>query len=58
MGQGKESCPSCGSDQMKYTKKRISAAGTMRVQFQCKKCGKYHTVAERTAETIMADGTK
>jgi len=58
MGNGKESCPSCGSDQMKYNRKRISATGTMRVQFQCKKCGKYHTVAERTAENIMADENK
>ena len=50
MGHDKTSCPTCGSDKMAYSKTRISAAGTMRVQLQCKSCGKYHTVPKTSFE--------
>lgn len=48
MGHDKASCPECGSEKMVLSKKRLSALGTMRVQLQCKGCGKYHTVSEKT----------
>jgi uncharacterized protein YprB with RNaseH-like and TPR domain len=47
MGNDKTSCPECGSNKMNLSKKRLSALGTIRVQLQCKKCGKYHTVSEK-----------
>lgn len=54
LGLDKTSCPTCGSDKMKYTKSRISAAGTMRIQLQCKSCGKYHTVPQTAFEKSEA----
>lgn len=48
MGQEKCSCPECGNTDMKYTKTRMSAMGTPRIQLQCNKCYKYHTVSNKT----------
>lgn len=39
------SCPECGSNDMKIAKHRVSAQGYHKVQVQCQKCGKYHTVS-------------
>jgi DNA polymerase elongation subunit (family B) len=50
LGSSTKSCPECGSEEMKFSRKRISALGTMRVQLQCKKCGKYHTISEKQYE--------
>jgi uncharacterized protein YprB with RNaseH-like and TPR domain len=47
-GRKKSSCPECGSDDTKIALTRVSAAGVKRVQLQCKKCGKYHTVSKTT----------
>ena len=48
IGNEKHSCPECGSYDMKFSKKRISALGTAKIQLQCKKCGKYSTISEKT----------
>jgi DNA polymerase III epsilon subunit-like protein len=47
-GKLASSCPDCGSDNMKISKTRISAAGVKRHQMQCNDCGKYHTVSTKT----------
>jgi len=47
-GGEKIDCPECGSENTKYSKARISAAGLKQVQLQCQDCGKYHTVAGTT----------
>jgi uncharacterized protein YprB with RNaseH-like and TPR domain len=52
MGGENYSCPECGSDDMKFSKKRMSAAGTPRIQLQCQSCGKYHTVSQTVYETL------
>ena len=46
-GGEKYSCPECGSENMIFSKKRMTALGTSRIQIQCKDCGKYHTISER-----------
>lgn len=51
--EDKTDCPTCGSSKWTFSKRRMSALGTIRVQMQCKKCGRYHTVSERTAENIV-----
>jgi len=51
-GGKKCSCPECGKENFKLSKKRMSALGTIRVQLQCNDCGKYHTVSEKTYEDI------
>jgi uncharacterized protein YprB with RNaseH-like and TPR domain len=48
------SCPECGLNNMKFSKKRISAIGTYRIQLQCVDCGKYHTVSQSKYESISA----
>jgi uncharacterized protein YprB with RNaseH-like and TPR domain len=55
IGGEKHSCPECGSDDMKFSKKRMSAAGTPRIQLQCQSCGKYHTVSQTVYETLTED---
>jgi uncharacterized protein YprB with RNaseH-like and TPR domain len=52
VSEDKTDCPTCGSNKWIFSKRRMSALGTIRVQMQCKKCGRYHTVSERTAENI------
>ena len=49
----KTSCPECGSEDLRHSQTRYSAAGTPRVQVQCNDCHKYHTVANRTYEGII-----
>ena len=46
-------CPECGSEDLRHSQTRYSAAGTPRVQVQCNDCHKYHTVANRTYEGIV-----
>ena len=52
--EDKADCPTCGSNKWTFTKRRMSALGTTRVQMQCKKCGRYHTVSEKTYESVTA----
>ena len=50
----KTCCPECGSTDLRHSQTRYSAAGTPRIQMQCNDCHKYHTVASRTYEAIIA----
>jgi DNA polymerase elongation subunit (family B) len=52
-GEEKFSCPECGSYNMVYSKKRLTALGTSRIQTQCKECGKYHTISEKTYQQLL-----
>jgi uncharacterized protein YprB with RNaseH-like and TPR domain len=54
-GKEKTSCPGCASTNMAYSRKRISALGTFRIQLQCKDCGKYHTVSNRAYEQMVTE---
>ena len=44
-GATTRSCPECASNWVVIVKHKVTAAGYRRVQFQCRDCGKYHTVA-------------
>lgn len=46
-GAGKSSCPECGSEDIIRNKRVVTAAGSIRHQFRCKTCGKYHSKIER-----------
>jgi DNA polymerase elongation subunit (family B) len=39
-------CPYCGGSRVIINKRRRTAAGHDKVQFQCRDCGQYHTVAK------------
>lgn len=45
-GSNIKTCPSCSSVNVKIAHRRVTAQMYKKVQFQCKDCGKYHTVAE------------
>lgn len=47
-GRGKDSCPECGSEETIISKTRVTATGMKRQQYQCKDCGKYHSIAATT----------
>jgi len=42
----RDECPECGSASVIVCKHRVTAQGYAKVQFQCKDCGKFHTVAK------------
>lgn len=48
-------CPECGSGSFIYSKQRISALGVKRFQLQCKDCGKYNTVSDKTYQEIKTN---
>jgi hypothetical protein len=52
-GEEKSSCPHCASVNMAFSKKRLSATGTSRIQLQCQDCGKYHTVSTTTYQSML-----
>ena len=51
-GKGKSSCPECGSLECSVSKRRVTASGMIKVQLQCGKCGKYHTISETTYQNM------
>ena len=46
-GQGKGTCPECGSDNLWVEKYSTSATGLKKVQYICKTCDKYHTKTDK-----------
>lgn len=54
INDNKSSCSECGSENIKLAKKRITASGYIRNQYQCKDCGKYHT---QTGTKVKKDTT-
>ena len=57
-GEEKYSCPECGSNNMAFSKRRLTALGNHRIQLQCKDCGKYHTISERIYDQYSSDTTQ
>jgi len=47
-GGEKYECPKCGSPNQRFVNVRYTAAGTKRIQFQCKSCHSYHTMSNKT----------
>lgn len=47
IGKDKRTCPECGSNELRWNRKWVSASGTVRVTLRCKDCGKYHTTNEQ-----------
>ncbi len=51
---GRGACPECGSVNVVINKYILTAAGTKRVSFRCKDCGKYHSMPEKKLERALA----
>jgi uncharacterized protein YprB with RNaseH-like and TPR domain len=49
-GGDKWTCPHDGSENVKASKTKITAAGTVQHQMQCKDCGKYYTISAKAYE--------
>ena len=47
-GGDKWSCGHCGSEDVVRNKKTITAKGTIQHLMRCTKCGKYHTISEKS----------
>jgi transposase-like protein len=45
-GGDKWQCPHCGSTNVKKSKTKVTAAGTVQHQMVCKDCGKYYTISD------------
>jgi DNA polymerase elongation subunit (family B) len=54
LGNEKYSCPECGSNDLRFSQRRYTAAGTPRIQLQCNECHKYHTVSNSVYEKKLA----
>ena len=46
-GQDRGSCPECGSDELRITRRLVTASGLKKVQYRCATCGKYHTKMDK-----------
>jgi len=49
-------CPHCGGANTIISKQRRTAAGHDKLQFQCRDCGQYHTVAKGRFDKAKRDG--
>ena len=54
-GREKYSCSHCGSDHVVKSKTKVTAAGTLNHQMQCKKCGGYTTINDLTYNKYKQD---
>lgn len=52
-GSPKYSCPECGGMHTTVSKRRVTAAGTIKVQLQCQDCGKYFTISESNYKKMV-----
>lgn len=46
-GQDRGSCPECGSENLIISKKRMTATGLKKIQYQCKVCYHYHEKTDK-----------
>ena len=55
-GKGKCSCTECSSQNVSFSKRRVTAAGTVKLQFQCNDCHRYFTVSEASYKKEILHG--
>ena len=46
-GEDRGTCPECGSDELIRANKVVTARGLVRIQYQCKTCGKFHSKIDK-----------
>jgi predicted PolB exonuclease-like 3'-5' exonuclease len=52
-GKGKWTCPHCGSENVKVSKERVTAKGSVQYQMVCNDCGRYFTVSESVYRSYL-----
>ena len=45
--QDRGTCPECGSDELVVNKRKTTATGLKKIQYQCKVCNKYHEKTDK-----------
>ena len=45
--QDRGTCPECGSDELLINKRKTTATGLKKIQYQCKVCNKYHEKTDK-----------
>jgi uncharacterized protein YprB with RNaseH-like and TPR domain len=45
--QDRSSCPECGSDDLEKIRRRTTATGLKKIQYQCRTCNLYHTQTDK-----------
>jgi DNA polymerase III epsilon subunit-like protein len=53
VGNERWSCPSCGSENVRINKVRMSALGIPRYTMHCNDCGKYHTISQSVYQQYL-----
>jgi transposase-like protein len=46
-GSDRGSCPECGSDHLVIHKRKVTATGLKKIQYQCKTCGKFNEKTDK-----------
>ena len=46
-GQDRGSCPECGSDDLTIVRRKSTATGLRKIQYQCKTCNRHHTKTDK-----------
>ena len=46
-GTDRGACPECGSDELEIIRRRTTATGLKKIQYQCKTCHTYHTKTDK-----------
>lgn len=57
-GRDKWTCPSCGSENVAVSKRRVTSAGTVQWQMKCNDCGSYFTISQQAYENYLIFKTK
>jgi DNA polymerase elongation subunit (family B)/predicted RNA-binding Zn-ribbon protein involved in translation (DUF1610 family) len=46
-GQDRGSCPECGNDDLRIVRRKTTATGLKKIQYQCKECNTHHTQTDK-----------
>mgnify|MGYP006406114521 FL=1 len=54
-GGEKWHCPKCGQDSLGFNCKRVTKAGTIRIQMTCHRCNAFHTISNTDYGRFLQD---
>ena len=46
-GHDRGSCPECGSDELRVVRRKTTATGLKKIQYQCKTCNRHHSKTDK-----------
>lgn len=57
-GNDKWTCPKDGSENVHVSKSKVTAAGTKQYQMNCRDCGAYYTISQRSQQDYAKEKAK